>query len=158
MYFMRIIDNYFSSNNYKLLEINNLDIKKIRKSLGYTQSEFANELDVSLRTVQKWESGESIVRKSNAIVISNMYKMHIDSKNSSNDNYEVNKLFLDDTIFEDETKMALFIRFLIRNHDKIKKDDIGALYIKKIEDEYQTEKNKQEAREILAKKEIDSKS
>jgi len=36
-----------------------LNVKEIRKKLKLTQNKFANLLDVNIRTVQKWESGET---------------------------------------------------------------------------------------------------
>ncbi len=36
-----------------------INVKKIRKELNLTQSELAEKLDVNIRTVQKWESGET---------------------------------------------------------------------------------------------------
>jgi DNA-binding transcriptional regulator YiaG len=42
-----------------------VDGKKIREQrlrLAFTQSEFADEIGVSLRTVQTWESGETAIR------------------------------------------------------------------------------------------------
>lgn len=35
------------------------EIKKIRKALGMTQREFANEFNFSIRTVQEWEQGRA---------------------------------------------------------------------------------------------------
>ena len=34
-------------------------IQRLRTRLGLTQTEFAQRLNVTLRTVQRWESGES---------------------------------------------------------------------------------------------------
>lgn len=52
--------------------MNNLDVKKIREELSYTQQEIANELKVNVRTVQKWESGEVKIRKSTELAINNL--------------------------------------------------------------------------------------
>jgi transcriptional regulator with XRE-family HTH domain len=53
--------------------MNSLQLKEIRKELGLTQSEFANSLDFHLRTVQKWESGETKMRKGNIIAVKDLY-------------------------------------------------------------------------------------
>lgn len=34
-----------------------MNVKEKRESLGYTQSELARRMGVSLRTVQRWEAG-----------------------------------------------------------------------------------------------------
>lgn len=39
-----------------------IDVKKIRKSLGMSQSEFAEYFGFSVRTLQEWEQGRSIPR------------------------------------------------------------------------------------------------
>lgn len=41
-----------------------LRIKEAREAVPYTQQEFATELGVSWRAVQKWESGENEPRPS----------------------------------------------------------------------------------------------
>lgn len=40
--------------------MNNLDVRKIRNSLGITQTEFAKLVAVSLKTIQNWEAGGKI--------------------------------------------------------------------------------------------------
>ena len=54
--------------NYKYMETNDLDVKKIRESLGLTQEKFAETLGVHTRTVQNWESGSTIPDSKRAIV------------------------------------------------------------------------------------------
>lgn len=48
-------------------------IKRIRDRLRLTQSEFAKRLNVTLRTVQRWESSESTPH---AIFIKILKEMH----------------------------------------------------------------------------------
>lgn len=38
-------------------------IKDIRKALNLTQTEFANELEVSFSTINRWENGKTIPNK-----------------------------------------------------------------------------------------------
>ncbi len=42
------------------MEYNAKDIKKIRLSCNYSQGVFAKVLNVSIKTVQSWESGERV--------------------------------------------------------------------------------------------------
>lgn len=37
-----------------------MDIKKIRSEFGFTQKSFADEIGVSINTVQNWEAGKTI--------------------------------------------------------------------------------------------------
>lgn len=70
--------------------MNDLDIKKIRNELGLTQEKFAELLDVHFRTVQKWESGETKIRKGTEYLIQNLHKTHtkgiLDSETEYNKN------------------------------------------------------------------------
>lgn len=54
--------------NFKYMETNDLDVKKIRESLGLTQEKFAETLGVHTRTVQNWESGSTIPDSKRAIL------------------------------------------------------------------------------------------
>ncbi|MFL0093634.1 helix-turn-helix transcriptional regulator [Tenacibaculum maritimum] len=56
--------------------MNNIKIKKIRKELGLTQEEFAKKLGLHYRTIQKWESGETKIRRANTFLIEELYKKH----------------------------------------------------------------------------------
>ena len=73
--------------------MNSLRLKEIRKNLGLTQSEFANSLDFHLRTVQKWESGETKMRKGNIIAVQNLHdkllKLLPDEENEVENDIEV---------------------------------------------------------------------
>lgn len=48
--------------------MNSLDVIRIRENLGLTQKEFANLLNVSLRTVQNYEAGGTIPKSKYAIL------------------------------------------------------------------------------------------
>ena len=50
------------------METNDLDVKKIRESLGMTQEKFAEILGVHTRTVQNWESGSTIPESKRTIL------------------------------------------------------------------------------------------
>lgn len=59
--------------------MNKVEVKKIRIDLGLTQKEFADKLDSNIRTVQKWESGESKIRKTTAFMIMSLRNKGINS-------------------------------------------------------------------------------
>lgn len=48
------------SNIKNMLKMNDLDVKKIRESLGYTQEEFGNLIGVSRNTIMNYEKGGTI--------------------------------------------------------------------------------------------------
>ncbi len=51
-----------------------LDVKIIRKKLKLTQGKLADLLDVNIRTVQKWESGETKISGVSLLKIQNELK------------------------------------------------------------------------------------
>tara|TARA_R100000541_G_scaffold49227_1_gene56349 strand:- start:206 stop:541 length:336 start_codon:yes stop_codon:yes gene_type:complete len=51
-----------------------LEIKKVRKKLNLTQTEFGKLFGLGLRTVQMWESGERIMTESVKIILKNYLK------------------------------------------------------------------------------------
>lgn len=63
--------------------MNNIEIKKIRKELGLTQEEFAEKLGLHYRTIQKWESGETKMRRANAFLIEELHKTHTKGVNEN---------------------------------------------------------------------------
>lgn len=54
--------------------MNSLKIKKIRKKFGLTQSDFAKKLGINIRTVQKWEAGDTIP-ESKCLLIDNKFPL-----------------------------------------------------------------------------------
>ncbi len=66
--------------------MNALDIKNIREKLNLTQEKFAELLDVHLRTVQKWEGGETKIRKSTVFLINNLLEKHTKGANEYENN------------------------------------------------------------------------
>lgn len=72
--------------------MNDLDIKKIRKSLGLTQAEMAKKIGVDTKTVQNWEYGKTIPVSKHGIIRSLMiepqtyYGGEIDQSNVNGDN------------------------------------------------------------------------
>ncbi len=58
----------FFTKFFNLMETNDLDVKKIRESLGMTQEKFAEILGVHTRTVQNWESGSTIPESKRTIL------------------------------------------------------------------------------------------
>lgn len=52
--------------------MNKEELKEIRKELKLTQGQLADKLGVIMRTVQKWEAGDSKVSKQTAILINQM--------------------------------------------------------------------------------------
>lgn len=57
--------------------MNDLDIKKIRKMLGFTQKQLAETVGVSVNTIQNWESGGKIPKSKHPILQSLIAKPHI---------------------------------------------------------------------------------
>lgn len=52
--------------------MSDIEVKKIREILGFTQQELANQLEVDIRTIQKWESGDTKIRKANAFLLTQL--------------------------------------------------------------------------------------
>ena len=85
--------------------LNNLDVKKIREELSYTQQEIADELKVNVRTVQKWESGEVKIRKSTELAINNLRLKGVERVNVLNE-----ELFLEkDGVKLSGDEIAIFV-------------------------------------------------
>ena len=57
---IRIIYIFF----HKIHKMNALDIKKIRKSMGMSQTDFGQILGVGIRSIQLWESGSRDISES----------------------------------------------------------------------------------------------
>lgn len=76
--------------------MNDLDIKKIRKSLGLTQAEMARRIGVDTKTVQNWEYGKTIPISKHGIIRSLMvepqtyYGGEVDQSNVNGDNIQGN--------------------------------------------------------------------
>ena len=56
----------------------NTQLKKLRKEKGYTQSELADHLCITVQAISKWESGQSVPESDKLIVISNYFKVSLD--------------------------------------------------------------------------------
>lgn len=39
------------------------DFKKLRESIGYTQAKLSKEMDITIRTITRWENGEIEIPK-----------------------------------------------------------------------------------------------
>ena len=61
------------------MEINDLDIKFLRKKAKLSQTEFAVSIGVSLASVQKWEHGERHPNRNTVKKIIEKYKMYLSS-------------------------------------------------------------------------------
>jgi len=81
--------------------VNSLEIKKIRKDNGLTLKEFATSIEVSLSTVQKWESGERNPSKQMLFFIKNKYNI--------------------ETVKEEEEEEDLKLMFMIKLYKEQKK-------------------------------------
>lgn len=55
---------------------NNIASERVR--LGWSQEDLANKLDVSRDTVKKWESGESPIKSSMLVAMSDLFGCSID--------------------------------------------------------------------------------
>lgn len=54
--------------------MNNIEIKEIRNRFGFTQTQFGEMLGVTLRSVQRWESGEHIIPEPTARLLAQKLK------------------------------------------------------------------------------------
>ncbi|WP_438710825.1 Aca2/YdiL-like domain-containing protein [Aquimarina muelleri] len=54
--------------------MNYLEIKKIREELGLTQTKLAELVGVNIRTVQKWESNDTKIRKTSELLLKEIYE------------------------------------------------------------------------------------
>ena len=81
--------------------VNSSEIKKIRKDNGLTLKEFATSIEVSLSTVQKWESGERNPSKQMLFFIKNKYNI--------------------ETVKEEEEEEDLKLMFMIKLYKEQKK-------------------------------------
>lgn len=59
------------------LNMNDLDIKKIRTKLGLTQKQLAEMVGVSVNTIQNWESGGNIPKSKHPILQSLLTRPHV---------------------------------------------------------------------------------
>lgn len=55
---------------------NNIASERVR--LGWSQEDLANKLDASRETVKKWESGESPIKSSMLVAMSDLFGCSID--------------------------------------------------------------------------------
>ncbi len=39
------------------------EFKKLRESIGYTQAKLSEEIDITIRTITRWENGETEIPK-----------------------------------------------------------------------------------------------
>ncbi len=60
------------------------ELKEIRKTLGLTQIELANSLDVSSRTIQLWEGGKQKIPTAVAQVLLQKISIHQSKENIDN--------------------------------------------------------------------------
>lgn len=114
--FYELFTPFLRNNCVKIhnkLKMNNLEVKKIREKLGFTQQELANYLEVDIRTVQKWEAGDTKIRKANAFLLTQLLesrnKVVNENGNDILENTNGNKYSeLNDGTFDVEVKMLPF--------------------------------------------------
>jgi len=91
------------------LILNYLELKKIRKELKLTQQELANKLQVNIRTVQKWESGDVEIRKSTALSIEGLRNKTVE--------YSKTKSLLEFTFEEKSIPIELIAKHFTENKE-----------------------------------------
>lgn len=146
------------------MEYTGADIKVFRERKGLTQSEFADLLGVDYRTIQNYESGKSIPNSKQKLIkfIIEDYENNVQStargstSNSSELEFSPQKsdsrsirVVLDNTLLNDRERMAQFVRFLLRNHDDLIKDELYLMYVGKIVLQYKQQKKKGDIDNIL---------
>ncbi|WP_081669480.1 helix-turn-helix domain-containing protein [Lachnospira multipara] len=52
-----------------------MDIRKIREELNMSQSQFANKFHLSVKTLQRWEQGQTKVPESIYYMINKIYEL-----------------------------------------------------------------------------------
>ena len=52
-----------------------MDIRKIREKLNMSQSQFANKFHLSVKTLQRWEQGQTKVPESIYYMINKIYEL-----------------------------------------------------------------------------------
>ncbi len=108
-------------------------IKLLRKTLKLNQTEFANNLGMTMRAIQKWEAGEVEIKISSILQIQKIYHVNLD--------WLVNGT---GSMFLEEKKDDSKYRWLINTLDKLSDDDI-----KKVEQEAQKILEKQNNKEMI---------
>ncbi|MGE8205369.1 helix-turn-helix domain-containing protein [Heyndrickxia sp. NPDC080065] len=63
----------------------NMNLKKMRKMLRYTQEEVAEKIGVSRQAVAKWESGETVPDINNCKALAQLYDVALDDLVSDSD-------------------------------------------------------------------------
>lgn len=86
-----------------------MDVKKIRKEMGLTQKEFADEFGISHSIVQKWEYGNRIPGNSVQKIIMDAYKVRTGSKPETIETKSGNKYVeLPDGTYDVEVELIPF--------------------------------------------------
>lgn len=68
----------------------NMNLKKMRKIMRFTQEEVADKIGVSRQAVAKWESGETVPDINNCKALAELYGVALDDLvNDSDDNEEI---------------------------------------------------------------------
>lgn len=73
--------------------MDNINVRKIRKDLNMTQSQLANKIGVTTRTVQKWEAGDTIPSSMENLlktILTNNVENRIQFDSIENDNSKIN--------------------------------------------------------------------
>jgi len=96
--------------------MNPLEIKKTRKNLNLTQTEFGKLFGLGLRTVQMWESGERIMTESVKIVLQN----YLNEKNGVESNADIG--------IEELEYLKDLASDVIKNHHKLLQVEIYGLW------------------------------
>ncbi len=71
------VDNTISNNSFEeeYKEGCLMDIRKIREKLNMSQSQFANKFHLSVKTLQRWEQGQTKVPESIYYMINRIYEL-----------------------------------------------------------------------------------
>lgn len=52
-------------------------IKELREAKGLSQDKLSQELNINLRTIQRWENGETAIRRNNAEKIAKFFNISV---------------------------------------------------------------------------------
>lgn len=93
------------------------ELKQIRKKSGLNQTDFAEKLGLSIRTIQNWEGGHNVIPKSKALLIQNVFTdkeiMHESSQSG-----DLDEIYLD--VEGEKINVSSLVIALDENHENLK--------------------------------------
>lgn len=101
-------------------------IKELREAKGLSQDKLSQELNINLRTIQRWENGETAIRRNNAEKIAKFFNISVPELLG----YELPPVFTP----REEKLQDMYIEH-IRNKELLSYDQFEQIYRSNINDE-----------------------